>query len=157
MPSQEHRFPRTPARRGQATCPRGEPVDSRCAVRDLPTAPRLGAFGLTRLRLPTAVEIEITVNSRTHKHQPNGVRGLAVLAVGACSQESIEFLAGRIKGTLFLLREAAMDQWPLITSDGVQEQLFDRPLSEFGCVVEVADDLATEQPQVVAMQVAGLA
>ena len=38
-------------------------MDSRCAVRDLPTAPRLGAFGLTRWRLPTAVEIEITLNS----------------------------------------------------------------------------------------------
>ena len=25
-----------------------KPVDSRCAVRDLPTAPRFGAFGLTR-------------------------------------------------------------------------------------------------------------
>ena len=41
-------------RRGQGTCPQDKPVDSRCAVRDLPTAPRLEAFGLTRLRLPTA-------------------------------------------------------------------------------------------------------
>lgn len=37
---------------------------SRYAVRDLTTAPRLGAFGLTRLRLPTAVEIKITLNSQ---------------------------------------------------------------------------------------------
>ena len=42
------------ARRGQGTCPQDKPVGSRCAVRDLPTAPRLEAFGLTRLRLPTA-------------------------------------------------------------------------------------------------------
>ena len=52
------------ARRGQATCPQDKPMDSRCAVRDLPTAPRLGAFGLTRWRLPTAVELEITLNSQ---------------------------------------------------------------------------------------------
>jgi hypothetical protein len=39
-------------------------VYSRYAVRDLTTAPRLGAFGLTRLRLPTAVEIKITLNSQ---------------------------------------------------------------------------------------------
>ena len=32
-------------------------MDSRYAVHDLPTAPRLGAFGLTRL--PTAVEMEL--------------------------------------------------------------------------------------------------
>ena len=36
------------ARRGQVTCPQDKPVYSRCAVRDLPTAPRLEAFGLTR-------------------------------------------------------------------------------------------------------------
>jgi hypothetical protein len=39
-------------------------MDSRCAVRDLPTAPRLGAFSLTRWRLPIAVEIYITMNNR---------------------------------------------------------------------------------------------
>lgn len=41
-------------------------MDSRCAVHDLPTAPRLGAFGLTRWRLPTAVEIEVRLNSRMY-------------------------------------------------------------------------------------------
>ena len=70
---------------------------SRYAVRDLPTAPRLGAFGLTRLRLPTAVEIEITLNSRIHKDQPHGMLGLPLFARGVCSQESIELFAGRIK------------------------------------------------------------
>ena len=39
-------------------------VDSRYAVRDLPTAPQVGAFGLTRFRLPTTVEIVITLNSQ---------------------------------------------------------------------------------------------
>ncbi len=32
---------RVRARRGQATCPQDEPVDSPCGVRGLPTAPRL--------------------------------------------------------------------------------------------------------------------
>ena len=41
-------------------------MDSRCAVHDLPTAPRLGAFGLTRLRLPTAVEKEVNPNPTTN-------------------------------------------------------------------------------------------
>ena len=45
-------------------------MDSRCAVRDLPTAPRLGSFGLTRWRLPTAVEIEITLNSQYTDTRP---------------------------------------------------------------------------------------
>ena len=36
------------ARYGQVTCPQDEPMDSRCAVRDFPTAPRVEAFGLTR-------------------------------------------------------------------------------------------------------------
>ena len=45
-------------------------MDSRCAVRDLTTAPRLGAFGLTRWRLPTAVEMEITLNSQYTNTNP---------------------------------------------------------------------------------------
>jgi len=48
-------------------------VDSRYAVRDLPTAPRLGAFGLTRWRLPTAVEIEITQNSQDTNTSPTAM------------------------------------------------------------------------------------
>jgi hypothetical protein len=39
-------------------------VDIRSAVRALTTAPRVVTFGLTRYRLPTAVEIEITPNSQ---------------------------------------------------------------------------------------------
>ena len=45
-------------------------MDSRYAVRDLTTAPRLGAFGLTRWRLPTAVEMEITLNSQYTNTNP---------------------------------------------------------------------------------------
>ena len=45
-------------------------MDSRYAVRDLTTAPRLGAYGLTRWRLPTAVELEITLNSQYTNTSP---------------------------------------------------------------------------------------
>lgn len=51
-------------------------MDRRFAVRDLTTAPRLGAFGLTRLYLPTAVAIEITLNNQMHDRQPNDGRDL---------------------------------------------------------------------------------
>jgi hypothetical protein len=51
--------PAARARRGQVTCPQGKPVDSPFGVRDLPTAPRRLAFGLTRCACRTAdLEIE---------------------------------------------------------------------------------------------------
>ena len=78
-------------------------MDSRYAVHDLPTAPRLGAFGLTRSRLPTAVEIEVNPNSPIQRHLPHGARWLALIAMGVCSQKSIELFAGRIKRALLLL------------------------------------------------------
>ena len=65
-----HKLPSAPDRRGQATCPQDEPVDSRYAVRDLTTAPRLRAFGLTRWRLPTPVELEVTLNSQYTSTNP---------------------------------------------------------------------------------------
>jgi hypothetical protein len=49
-----------------------------------------------------------------------------------------------------------MNQWPLIVDDSRQDQLPERSLFEFGRAVDVADDFAAEQPQVVAVQVAGL-
>lgn len=101
-------------------------MHSRCAVRDLPTAPRVGAFGLTRVRLPTAVEIRITRNSRAQGHTPDAGQGYLGLLSGLRSQESIEFLAGRIEGALLLLRDAAMNQWALIASDSLHDQLSGR-------------------------------
>ena len=79
------------------------------------------------------------------------------MTMGGCGQESIELFAGRIKGALFLLAEAAMDQWPLVIGDDLQDQLNGRAPPEFWGPVDVTDDLTTEQPQVVAVQVAGLA
>ncbi len=84
-------------------------MDSRYAVHDLPTAPRLGAFGLTRLRLPTAVEIEVNPNSPIQRHLPYGARWLALVTVDVCCQKSIEFFAGRVKRALLLLGEPTMD------------------------------------------------
>ena len=92
-----------------------------------------------------------------HKHQSNGGRGLFLMTMGVCSQESIELFAGRIKGALFLLGEAAMDQWPLVMGDDLQDQLNGRAPPEFWGLVDVTNNFATEQPQIVAVQVAGLA
>ena len=92
-----------------------------------------------------------------HKHQSNGGRGLLLMTMGVCSQESIELFAGRIKGALFLLGEAAMDQWPLVMGDDLQDQLNGRAPPEFWGLVDVTNNFATEQPQIVAVQVAGLA
>ena len=78
------------------------------------------------------------------------------MTMGVCSQESIELFAGRIKGALFLLGEAAMDQWPLVISDDLQDQLNGRAPPEFWGLVDVTNNFATEQPQIVAVQVAGL-
>lgn len=50
-----------------------------------------------------------------------------------------------------------MDQWSFIVGDGLQDQLSNRSLSEFWRVIDVSNDLAPEQPQVVAVQVTGLA
>ena len=97
------------------------------------------------------------MNSPIHNHQSNGVRGLSLFAIDVRSQKSIELLASQIKGSLLLLGEAAMDQWPFITGDGLTDPLSNRSLAEFGSLVDVAEDLTAEQPQVVAVQVAGLA
>ena len=133
-------------------------MDSRCAVRDLPTAPRLGAFGLTRLRLPIAVQIKVTINTSEYtKPDAIGAPGLPLLVVAVCRQESIEFFAGRVKRTLLLLGEATMDQWSLIIGNGFTDQLFNGSLSELWRVIDVSNDFTPEQRQVVAVQVAGLA
>ena len=102
--------------------------------------------------------METTLNSRAHNHpRADGVPGSQRVAVSMCGQESIEFPAGRVKGALLLLREAAMNQWSFIMGDDLADQGSNRTLSELGSLVDVSDDFATEQPKVVAVQVAGLA
>ena len=49
-----------------------------------------------------------------------------------------------------------MDQGSFIMGDDLADQLSNRSLAQFGGLVDVSDDLTTEQPQVVAVQVAGL-
>ena len=132
-------------------------MDSRYAVRDLPTAARLGAFDLMRWRLATAVEVIVTTHSRMHDFRASGAPGLPLFTVIVCRQKSIEFFASRVKRALLLFREAAMNQWPHIIGDGLADQFSSRSLSELGRVIDVSDDFAPEQPQVVAMQVTGLA
>jgi hypothetical protein len=45
---------------------RTAPVDSPCGVRDLPTAPRLGAYGLTHFACQTAIEKEVEDKHQNH-------------------------------------------------------------------------------------------
>ena len=85
------------------------------------------------------------------------MRGLLALAIGKRGHESIELFAGGIKCALFLFGEAAMDQWPFVVFDGRAEQLCSREFSEPWGLVDVADDLAAEQPKVVTVHVARLA
>ena len=67
-------------------------MHSRCAVRDLPTAPRVGAFGLTRLRLPTAIEIRITRNSRAQGHTPDAGQVYLGLLSACVAKNRLSFL-----------------------------------------------------------------
>ena len=50
-----------------------------------------------------------------------------------------------------------MAQWPFIVDDGLADQFRSRSLSGLGGVIDVSNDFATGQPQVVAVQVEALA
>ena len=49
-----------------------------------------------------------------------------------------------------------MQEWSSLFVNGLADQFFNRSLSEFWRVIDVANDFTAEQPQVVAVQVAGL-
>jgi len=86
-----------------------------------------------------------------------GMQGLLVLSMGMHSQESFEFSAGRIKQALLYVVDAATDHWSGVVGDGLADQLYSRLVSEFWGLIDVTDDLAAEQPKVVAVHVARLA
>src|SRR5260370_23466722 len=64
------------------------------------------------------------------------------------SEESVEFAAGRVEGALRLL-VAVVNQRAAVSVDGIAQQTVGRDLSQRRVVVQVADDLSTQQPQVV--------
>ena len=49
-----------------------------------------------------------------------------------------------------------MEQWPAYAVNDRPDQFSSRALPEFWCFIDVANDFSTEQPQVVAVQIAGL-
>ena len=56
-----------------------------------------------------------------------------------------------------MLAEPTMDQRPFVVGDDLPNQLAHYPLAKLGCLIEIANDFATEKPQVVTVQIAGLA
>jgi hypothetical protein len=67
----------------------------------------------------------------------------------------MELSAGRIEGPLFLLG-AAIQQRPAVLVNDLAQQPVCRPPSQRGFVVEVADDLSAQDPEIVDMPADGL-
>jgi len=68
----------------------------------------------------------------------------------------MEFATGRVEGTLLLLGRAVGDQRSTFVIQGGEHDLRHRSLPQPRALVQVRDDLAAEQPQVVAMLAQGL-
>src|SRR6266571_444083 len=64
------------------------------------------------------------------------------------TEKSVEFAAGRVEGALRLL-VAVVNQRAAVRLDGIAQQTVGRDLSQSRVVVQVADDLSTQKPQVV--------
>lgn len=69
----------------------------------------------------------------------------------------MKFFAGRIEGALFLFGRVSVKQRSFAAIDGGGDPLAGRPLSQFWRLVKFTDELAAQQPQIVAMQVQRLA
>lgn len=68
----------------------------------------------------------------------------------------MEFPAGRVEGAL-LVFGCAGDERPVFIIENCEQDLVDRPLSEPRGFMQIRDDFATEEPQVVAMLTQGFA
>ena len=60
----------------------------------------------------------------------------------------MELAAGRVEGALLVFR-AVVDQWAALLVDHLVQKPFGSDLSEGRVFVQVADDLAAQQPNVV--------
>jgi hypothetical protein len=63
----------------------------------------------------------------------------------------MELSAGGVEGALLIVRCAMGDQRSAFVVEGREHDLLDRPFSQPRGFMQVADELATEEPQVVAM------
>src|SRR5882672_12131450 len=71
------------------------------------------------------------------------------------TEESVEFATGGVEGALGVLR-AVVDQGATIGMDNSAEETLGRDRSQSRVVVQVADDLAAQYPQVADVQANGL-
>lgn len=70
-------------------------------------------------------------------------------ARGTCvNKEAMEFAAGRVERSLLFLR-AVMNQWAAVRIDRSMQNPIYWPLSQRRILVEIADDLPAQHPQVV--------
>ena len=76
-------------------------------------------------------------------------------SVPGLSEESVEFAASGVEGALIFFR-AVVNQRTTVVLDGVAEKFLGRLLSERRVVVEVADDLSSQQPKIVHVTANGL-
>lgn len=89
--------------------------------------------------------------------RPHTLQLFGAVGLSGRSQKLMEFFAGRIEGALFVFGRVAVKQWSFSAVDGGGDPFAGRPLSQFWCLVKFTDQLAAQQPQIVAMQVQGLA
>jgi len=68
----------------------------------------------------------------------------------------MELATGRIEGTLLLFGRTVGDQRTTLVIQGGEHDLRYRPLPQPWALVQVGDDLAAEQPKIVAMLAQGL-
>ena len=68
----------------------------------------------------------------------------------------MEFSAGRVEGALLVFGRMG-DKRSVFVIEGCEQNLVDRPLSEPRGLMQVRDDFATQEPQVVAMLTQGFA
>ena len=68
----------------------------------------------------------------------------------------MEFSAGRVEGAL-LVFGCTGDERSVFVIEGCEQDLVNRPLSEPRGLMQVRDDFATQEPQVVAMLTQGFA
>ena len=81
---------------------------------------------------------------------------LWVLGV-AIFEEAIELAAGQIEGALLIFGRAAGDERSALVIEGCAYDLADRLLAKLRDLMQVRDELAAEEPQVVAMLTQGFA
>ena len=75
----------------------------------------------------------------------------------AIFEETMELAAGQVEGALLIFARAAGDERSALVIEGCAHDLVDRLLSKPRALMQVQDELAAEEPQVVTMLTQGFA